>query len=49
VSIAETLCGALGEARAAGGSVLVAGSLFLAGEALAQLGLADGAQEWSAQ
>jgi dihydrofolate synthase/folylpolyglutamate synthase len=49
VSVAETVAGALTDARAGEGRILVAGSLFLAGEALAELGLAAGAQEWSAQ
>ena len=49
VSIAETLAAALAEARAGDGRILIAGSLFLAGEALVRLGLADGAHEWSAQ
>ncbi len=49
VSVADTLAAALAEARAEDGRILIAGSLFLAGEALAHLGLADGAHEWSAQ
>ena len=49
VRIAETLSGALAEARADSDRILVAGSLFLAGEMLAHLGLADAAHEWSAQ
>ncbi len=49
VSTAETLGGALAEARAAEGRILIAGSLFLAGEALVRLGLAEGMHEWSAQ
>ena len=49
VSATETLGGAFAEARAGAGRILVAGSLFLAGEALVRLGLADGAHEWSAQ
>ena len=49
VSIAETLSGALAEARADSERILIAGSLFLAGEALVRLGLAAGEHEWSAQ
>ena len=49
VTVAETLDVALAKARADSGRILIAGSLFLAGEALVLLGLADGAHEWSAQ
>ena len=49
VSVVETLDAALAEARADGICILIAGSLFLAGEALVRLGLADGEHEWSAQ
>ncbi len=49
VSIAETLEAALADARPDGTRTLIAGSLFLAGEALIRLGLADGEHEWSAQ
>ena len=49
LSVAETPATALTEARARKGRILVAGSLFLAGEVIAHLGLADGAHEWSAQ
>ena len=49
VTVAETLSGALAEARAGDGRILIAGSLFLAGEALVCLGLASGEHEWSAQ
>ncbi len=49
VSVAETLSSALTDARAGDGRVLIAGSLFLAGEALVRLGLANGEHEWSAQ
>ena len=49
VSIAGTLGDAISEARAGSGRILIAGSLFLAGESLALLGLMDGAQEFSAQ
>ncbi len=49
VSIAGSLEAALTEARAGGGRILIAGSLFLAGETLVRLGLADGEHEWSAQ
>ncbi len=49
VSIAENLNGALAEARDGSGRILIAGSLFLAGEALVRLGLAEGEHEWSAQ
>jgi len=49
VSVADSLAAALADARAGDGRILVTGSLFLAGEALVRLGLADGAHEWSAQ
>ena len=49
VTEAENLCAALTDAEREGGRTLVAGSLFLVGEALVHLGLADGAQEWSSQ
>ena len=49
VSVVETLSSALAQARADSERILVAGSLFLAGEMLAHLGLADAAHEWSAQ
>ena len=49
VSVAENLAAALAEAERDGARILVAGSLFLVGEALVHFGLADGAQEWSAQ
>ncbi|MEO6742294.1 MAG: folylpolyglutamate synthase/dihydrofolate synthase family protein [Chthoniobacteraceae bacterium] len=49
VTVAESLDAALADARADGGRILIAGSLFLAGEALVRLGLADGEHEWSAQ
>jgi dihydrofolate synthase/folylpolyglutamate synthase len=49
VTEAASLDAALVEAEQGGGRVLVAGSLFLAGEALVHSGLAEGAQEWSAQ
>ncbi len=49
VSIAENPATALTEARADSAPILVAGSLFLAGEVLAHLGVAGGAHEWSAQ
>ena len=49
VSVAETLGGAIAVARAETERILIAGSLFLAGEALVRLGLSDGAHEWSAQ
>lgn len=49
VSTAETLGGAIAGARAGKGRILIAGSLFLAGEALVRLGMADGAHEWSSQ
>jgi dihydrofolate synthase/folylpolyglutamate synthase len=49
VSISESLDGALADARSGTGRILIAGSLFLAGEALVRLGLAEGEHEWSAQ
>jgi len=49
VSIAESLETALAEARTDGNRILIAGSLFLAGEALVRLSLAEGEHEWSAQ
>ena len=49
VSIAGTLDAALADARTDGARILLAGSLFLAGEALVRLGLAEGEHEWSAQ
>jgi dihydrofolate synthase/folylpolyglutamate synthase len=49
VSVADTLDAALAQARSDSARILIAGSLFLEGEALVHLGLADGAQEWSAQ
>jgi dihydrofolate synthase/folylpolyglutamate synthase len=49
VNFTETLGGAIAEARASANRILIAGSLFLAGEALARIGLAEGAHEWSAQ
>jgi dihydrofolate synthase/folylpolyglutamate synthase len=49
VSAADSLANALAEARAGEGRILIAGSLFLAGESLVRLGLADGEHEWSAQ
>lgn len=49
VNVAESLEAALADARTDGARTLVAGSLFLAGEALVRLGLADGEHEWSAQ
>ena len=49
VQVAEDLASGLRAAGAGGGRILIAGSLFLAGEALVHLGLADGTQEWSAQ
>jgi dihydrofolate synthase/folylpolyglutamate synthase len=52
-SLPITVCDSLGAALTAeeqgSGRILVAGSLFLVGEALVHLGLADGAQEWSSQ
>ena len=49
VSISESLDAALADARKDPGRILIAGSLFLAGEALVRLGLAEGEHEWSAQ
>jgi dihydrofolate synthase / folylpolyglutamate synthase len=49
VTAAETFGAALDSAQAAGERILIAGSLFLVGQALVHLGLAEGAQEWSAQ
>ena len=49
VSVAGSLDAALAEARTNDGRILIAGSLFLAGETLVRLGLADGEHEWSAQ
>ncbi|MEO6785788.1 MAG: cyanophycin synthetase, partial [Chthoniobacteraceae bacterium] len=49
VQVCESFAAGLDMARAASGRILIAGSLFLAGEALVHLGLADGTQEWSAQ
>ena len=49
VSIADSLEAALAEARTNDGRILIAGSLFLAGEALVRLGLAESEHEWSAQ
>jgi dihydrofolate synthase/folylpolyglutamate synthase len=49
VNIADSLTSALTEARAGEGRILIAGSLFLAGESLVHLGLAEGEHEWSAQ
>jgi dihydrofolate synthase/folylpolyglutamate synthase len=49
VSEAVSLAAALPDAEAGNGRILVAGSLFLVGEALVHFGLAEGAQEWSAQ
>ena len=49
VTIAGNLAAALTEAGNETPRILVAGSLFLVGEALVHLGLAEGAQEWSAQ
>ncbi len=49
VSIAENLEAALADARTDGARTLIAGSLFLAGETLVRLGLAEGEHEWSAQ
>ena len=48
-SVSDTLDAALTQARADAGRILIAGSLFLAGEALVRLGLAEGEHEWSAQ
>jgi len=49
VTVGESLGPALDAAQTAGGRILVSGSLFLAGQALVHLGLAERAQEWSAQ
>ncbi len=49
VSIAESLDAAVAEARAGTDRILIAGSLFLAGEALVHLSLAEGEHEWSTQ
>ena len=49
VTEAGSLGAALADAEQGSGRILIAGSLFLAGEALVHLGLAEGAQEWSAQ
>jgi folylpolyglutamate synthase/dihydropteroate synthase len=49
VSVAGTPGDAIAAARAGQGRILIAGSLFLAGEALVHLGLADGEHERSAQ
>ncbi len=49
VTVAKNPAAAFAQARAETDRILVAGSLFLAGECLSLLGLADGAPEWSTQ
>lgn len=49
VEIADSLDEAIIQARGGAGRILIAGSLFLAGEALVRLGLVEGTGECSAQ
>lgn len=49
VKEAGSLAVAFQDAGQGSGRILLAGSLFLVGEALVHLGLAEGGQEWSAQ
>jgi len=49
VTEASSFAAGLAEAEGQSGPILIAGSLFLVGQALVHLGLAEGAQEWSAQ
>ena len=49
ITIAPDLGTALADAGKKGGRTLLTGSLFLVGDALVRLGLAEGTQEWSAQ
>ena len=49
VTVAGNLSAALADAGQENPRILICGSLFLVGEALVHLGLAEGAQEWSAQ
>jgi dihydrofolate synthase/folylpolyglutamate synthase len=49
VTEAASIGAAVEDAKLGSGRILIAGSLFLVGQALVHLGLAEGLQEWSAQ